>query len=196
MTKNLTGKQRLFVEYYLQTWNAVKAARLAGYKGSYETLGVMGHDNLKKPKIKEAIDKRLQELVMDTNEILNRLSQQARGSISEFVDDKGIIDWELVHDKGYLVKKLTHTKGKQSTIEIYDAQSALVHLGRHYGLFKERIEINIVRQVWETMEKLGLTLDDIKTDRLAHTLFATAGIEIANPKATGTDSSGQGDKKD
>ena len=52
----LTAKQRAFVEAY--AGNAVEAARIAGYSGSYSVLGVVGAENLKKPKIAEAIQNR------------------------------------------------------------------------------------------------------------------------------------------
>ena len=56
--EGLTGKQRLFVEAYLgpARGNATEAARLAGYKGTDTVLGAMGAENLKKPKIKAAIE--------------------------------------------------------------------------------------------------------------------------------------------
>lgn len=38
--------------------NATEAARLSGYKGSDNTLGVVGFDNLKNPKIAAAIAER------------------------------------------------------------------------------------------------------------------------------------------
>ncbi len=188
MTKRIVGKQRPFIEYYLQTWNGTESARLAGYKGNDQTLAAVGYENLRKPHIKAEIERRMVQMTISANEVLMRLAQQATGNIADFINDGGGINWSKVKQKGHLVKKVTHTKGKQSVIEIHDAQSALVHLGRHYGLFKEKLEISVIREVWETMEKLGLTIDDIKTDQLAHTLFATAGIEIANPKAAGTDS--------
>jgi hypothetical protein len=55
---DLTPKQALFVDYYLQSFNATDAARRAGYKGNDKTLGVMGGENLKKPCIQAALQKR------------------------------------------------------------------------------------------------------------------------------------------
>jgi hypothetical protein len=77
---------------------------------------------------------------MTADEVLARLAEQARGDLSDFVTDYGAIDWEAVKKKGHLVKKVTHTQGKNSTIEIHDAQSALVHLCRAHGLFKDKVE--------------------------------------------------------
>lgn len=54
--KKLTGKQRKFVEFY--QGNATEAARLAGYKGTDLTLRQIGHQNLTKLYISQAIKAR------------------------------------------------------------------------------------------------------------------------------------------
>lgn len=53
----LTPKQSLFVKEYLKTGNATESARRAGYQGNANTLGQVGDENLKKPKIAQAIVK-------------------------------------------------------------------------------------------------------------------------------------------
>ena len=58
MTKKgekLTPKQQIFVSEYLKTGNATEAARRAGYKGNDNTLGQVGNENLRKPKVVELI---------------------------------------------------------------------------------------------------------------------------------------------
>lgn len=55
MAKKLSTKQELFVQYYCG--NATEAAIQAGY--SPETASQIGHKNLKKPAIKEAIQNRM-----------------------------------------------------------------------------------------------------------------------------------------
>ena len=57
----LTEKQKVFVDYYITSLNATEAY-LKAYKCSYETANVEGSNHLKKPNIKEAIDKRMKEL--------------------------------------------------------------------------------------------------------------------------------------
>lgn len=52
----LTPKQRKFVEAY--TGNGTEAARIAGYSGDDNTLGVTAHDLLRNPKIARAIEQR------------------------------------------------------------------------------------------------------------------------------------------
>lgn len=53
-----TPKQKLFVDHYLQSFNATDAARRAGYKGNDKTLAVVGSENLRKPCIISQLTKR------------------------------------------------------------------------------------------------------------------------------------------
>lgn len=55
----LTLKQQRFVDYYLQTGNASKSAKLAGYNTNENTYRVIGAENLTKPNIKKAIQDKL-----------------------------------------------------------------------------------------------------------------------------------------
>lgn len=57
--KELTDKQKRFVEEYLIDLNATQAAIRAGY--SAKTAGSIGEENLKKPEIKAAIGKAMAE---------------------------------------------------------------------------------------------------------------------------------------
>lgn len=78
--RDLTGKQKLFIDYYLKLFNATKAAMKAGY--SKKSAHVIGFENLNKPKIKKAINERLEEiqdeLIADRNEILRLYTAQLR----------------------------------------------------------------------------------------------------------------------
>jgi phage terminase small subunit len=58
-TRNLTAKQRRFVEEYLTDLNATQAAVRAGY--SEQTAGQVGFENLKKPQIAAAVAKAMRE---------------------------------------------------------------------------------------------------------------------------------------
>ena len=58
----LTPKQQLFVDYYLQSFNATESARKAGYKGNDKTLSVVGSENLAKPCIVSQLTKRFNQV--------------------------------------------------------------------------------------------------------------------------------------
>jgi phage terminase small subunit len=59
----MTIKQDLFIREYLKTWNATEAAINAGY--SKRTAYSIGEENLKKPEIKEALEKLKKEILGD-----------------------------------------------------------------------------------------------------------------------------------
>lgn len=150
----LTDKQQVFVNEYLQCWNATEAARRAGYQGNNVTLGAVGAENLKKPLIVDAIQKRMTELTMSADEALMRLSEEARGRLVDFVGLS--IDELKQHPQAHLIKKLKRTvrtafqNDQPETIEsieleIYDAQAAIVHILKEQhlraGEATERAEI-------------------------------------------------------
>lgn len=56
MARGLTKLQNLFVDYYLETDNEIKAAILAGY--SYKKAHLCGLKNLENPRVQEEIEKR------------------------------------------------------------------------------------------------------------------------------------------
>ena len=141
----LTNKQRAFVDEYLQCWNATEAALRAGY--SERSAYSIGHENLKKPEIAKEIQRRIDERAMTADEVLIRLAEQARGGVEEFVEIKAgmpFFNWERLVQSGklHLVKKLKYNSNGQPEVEFYDAQAALVQLGRHHGLFTDRQEIS------------------------------------------------------
>lgn len=59
--KKLTRKQRVFAKEYLVSMNATMAAKKAGY--SKKTAGSIGHEVLKKPEVKEYIQKEVENIV-------------------------------------------------------------------------------------------------------------------------------------
>lgn len=86
----MNAKQQAFLEHYLRCWNAAEAARLAGY--SAKSARDAGHRLLTNADIALAITQRLTELQMGANEVLVRLSQQARANMLDFVDVNGRIN--------------------------------------------------------------------------------------------------------
>lgn len=142
----LTGKQQTFIAEYLRTWNASEAARLAGY--SEASARVIGHENLTKPDIKAEIQRRVSDRAMSADEVLVRLAEQARGSMDDFVSFRDgvklpLLDLEKAHKAGKfaLVKKLKYTDQGGVEFELYDAQAALVQLGKAHKLFTDRQEV-------------------------------------------------------
>lgn len=152
----LTLKQKRFAEYFVASGNGVSSAELAGYEGSYSTLGVTAHDNLKKPKIQKYISELTSESGMKAKEVLQRLSNIARTSMTDVVDvdaetNQIRLNREKVLLNGSAIKKITIDNSKNPEtgyenqkirIELYPADQALVNLGRHHKLFTDVIEGN------------------------------------------------------
>lgn len=72
----LTAKQQLFCEFYIgaANGNATEAARLAGYKGTDETLRAIGSQNLTKLNISEFCQERVNEVALSADKVLSELS--------------------------------------------------------------------------------------------------------------------------
>jgi phage terminase small subunit len=68
----MTPKQKAFADEYIKCGNATKAARQAGY--SEKTAEVIGHENLRKPKILAEIKAR--ETIRSTPLIASRAERQ------------------------------------------------------------------------------------------------------------------------
>src|SRR5688500_2356446 len=82
----LSVKQARFVDFFVgeANGNGTKAARLAGYKGSPQTLKAVASENLTKPYVANEIKKRLRT-AMSGEEVLQELSEIARAECHESV---------------------------------------------------------------------------------------------------------------
>lgn len=168
MKAKKTDRQRAFVEFYLQCWNASEAARRAGYRNK---PNVQGARLIANDSIRAEIERRLSEMCMSSDEVLARLTDHARGDFSPFLTEHGEIDLmsDAAKQKLHLIKKVKTKKrvygaGKnavteyETEIELHDPQAALVHLGRHYSLFTDKIKGDIDVTDWrELARELGVT---------------------------------------
>jgi hypothetical protein len=159
----LTDKQQAFIEHYLRSWDGAKAARHVSPQAKRPDQ--IAYEYLRKPEIQAEIQTRLADLKMSADEVLLRLTDQARGSIADFIDvsassgdlsgaadmqdAKAIVGgWQLNLQKAeragklHLIKKLKSGQWGPE-IELHDPQAALTLLGRHHGLFVDRTETTI-----------------------------------------------------
>ena len=107
---NLTPKQQRFVEEYLIDLNATQAAIRAGY--SPRTANEQGAQNLAKLSISEAIA-----------EAQEKLSNKAQVTVEM-----------VIH--GLLKEAQDYADGSTQSARV----SAWAHLGKHLGMFKDKIE--------------------------------------------------------
>ena len=147
--EKMTAKQQRFCDEYLIDLNATQAAIRAGY--SEKTAGVIGAENLKKPNIKEYIEKRMEEkeaeLVADQDEVLKYLTSVMRREYAEHVvvtvsEKKSYYE----PDANGTMRKQTEEKEEAQVVAIparlSDANKAAELLGKRYGLFKDSVDLN------------------------------------------------------
>lgn len=154
----LTNKQRVFVAEYVVDFNATRAAIAAGY--SENSAANIGYENVRKPDIAAEIERTIAHRCMTQSEVLTRLTEHARGDVGDFinvVDGVPSFDFSAASEQGKMriIRKLkTKTKtylpkdpDADTTItetevdfELYDAQAALVHIGRIHKMFVDRTE--------------------------------------------------------
>lgn len=190
----LTVKQRLFVIHYLATLNGTKAARLAGYAGDDNTLAVVAYENLRKPKIREAIESALHDQAMSAVEVLSRLADHARSDMGDFASVRALSDL-ADHPQSRLVKKFKLTTTIIGTgddavvkerleLELYDAQAATVHIGRYHKLFVDRVEMDDWRSKAIDYIRNGEIEFDTLVREIGHDLatqlFESAGVPVAD----------------
>lgn len=82
----MTEKQSFFCEEYLKDFNATKAAVRAGY--SSKTAYSIGHENLKKPEIKNRIDSKKSEVALQNNL-----------SLSSLIEDVALIKNKCIYEE-------------------------------------------------------------------------------------------------
>ena len=148
----LTKKQKLFVEEYLIDLNATQAAIRAGY--SPDTAKEIGFENLTKPNIRNAIDKALAERSRRTginqDRVLMELARIALLNPANVVDfNNATIREDATPDDlaavaSVKVKRFPTKEGEgiEREIKFYDKNKALDAIGRHMGMFKDKVEVS------------------------------------------------------
>ena len=124
----MTEKQKHFCIEYLIDLNATQAAIRAGY--SKKTAKVIGQENLTKPDIKKYIEQQLKQIknekIADVQEVLEYLTAVMRGEQKEQV--------ALFTGEG--MQKLG-----QKDVSAKDRLKAAELIGKRYGLFTEKMEL-------------------------------------------------------
>lgn len=136
----LTNKQQAFVDAYLGCLNGAEAARRVSPRAKRPDQ--IAYEYLRKPEIAEAIRAGLTKRAMASEEVLARLSEHARADVRDLFtfDEAGQIAGLNLSRSAplHLIKSITPTK-YGTKIELHDAQAALGQLGRHHGLFVDKI---------------------------------------------------------
>lgn len=152
----LSPKHREFINQYIACYfNATEAYKRVYPKSSYDAARAHGARLVANGNIAAEIQLRLDELVMGKDEVLIRLAEHAKADIKDFLAVAGNGDVALdiagAEGKTHLIKKVTqrrtirttkdsHIEEAVLTLELHDAQAALVQIGKHHKLFADKVE--------------------------------------------------------
>lgn len=132
----LTDKQKRFIEEYLVDLNATQAAIRAGY--SEKTAYSIGEENLKKPEIKRSIEEaqlnRSSRVQITQDDVIRMLIENIEKSSGTkqvvITQTRKSEDGEFVGDDV-----------AQFVYEPSSVNKALELLGKHLGMFKDKLDV-------------------------------------------------------
>lgn len=144
----MTDKQKRFVDEYLIDLNATQAAIRAGYKP--DNAQQMGSENLSKPVISSAIAKAMAERSRRTginqDRVIRELARIGFAKITDIVDPETAKIRENASEDDLAciqsIKIKPNEFGTEREVKLYDKKSALVDLGKHLGMFKDRMDLS------------------------------------------------------
>lgn len=145
----MTKKQKRFVEEYLIDLNATQAAIRAGY--SPDSAADIGSENLRKPDIRAHIDKAMAERSRRTgvnaDRVVQELAKIAFVNAIEVIDPKTATVKENASSDDTAAIQSVKVKtfgedGLEREIKMADKLKALELLGRHMGMFKDKVEVS------------------------------------------------------
>ncbi len=132
----LTEKQRAFCDYYIESLNATES-----YKKAYpnvtkqRTAESAGNRLLSNVEVRKYIDEQLQKMqsnrIADATEVLEYLTKGMRQELEEEV--------VVTVNKGEFTSEPQIIKKK---ISIKDSNKCAELLGKRYGLYTEKLEVN------------------------------------------------------
>lgn len=169
----LTAKQQKFVEEYLIDLNATQAAIRAGY--SEQTARSIGCENLTKPDIQDAIAVR-RKAMMDASgitpeKILDELSKLGFANMQDFLHVTSAGDpyfclSDLTREQAAALAEVTvedfvDGRGddardvRRIKFKLADKRAALVDMGKHLGMFKDRLDVGLTISHEAALEQLN-----------------------------------------
>lgn len=166
----MTKKQKRFVEEYLIDLNATQAAIRAGY--SPDSAKEIGSENLTKPNIANAINQALAErsrrIGVNADRVVRELAKIAFVNAGEVIDlDTALLKDKISEDDMAAIQsvkvKTFGEDGLEREIKLADKLKALELLGKHLGMFKDKVELDGAVQT--EMTNLGAILEQLKRDK-------------------------------
>ena len=145
----LTQKQKLFIDEYLIDLNATQAAIRAGY--SPNNADKIGSELLGKTRVSDAIKtamaERSKRIGVNADRVVQELAKIAFVNATKVIDPKTAMVREdaLPEDTAAIQSVKVKTFGEdglEREIKMADKLKALELLGRHLGMFKDKMELS------------------------------------------------------
>ena len=148
----LTKKQQLFVDEYLIDLNATQAAIRAGY--SPQTANEQGSQNLAKLSIQNAIAvamaERSKRIGINQDRVVQELARIAFVKITDVAKEDGSIKLDAAEDDLACVESIKVKRSDSETgsseereIKLAPKMKALELLGKHLGMWNDKLDINL-----------------------------------------------------
>ncbi len=147
----LTDKQERFCQEYMVDLNAKQAAIRAGYSG--KTAESIGYQLLQKTTVSKRIAQlqavQSRRTGINADRVLRELAKVAFADIGNVVDDTGALRQDITEEDraaiaSIKVKSSETDSGssEEREIKLYDKLRALDLIGRHLGMFQDKLEIS------------------------------------------------------
>lgn len=183
MASGKEKKHQAFVdEYFLCGMNQTEAYMRVYPKSSYDAARANAARLIADDSIQEEITRRLKEKQLSADEVLARLGDMARSNIADFSGVRHGSDLKDIYDKTHVVKKFKRRVNRTAygsevetvELELYDAQSALEKIGKHHGLFTDKIEVKLAKELDTILATIEGVLDADSYQRVLQAIISSS----------------------
>lgn len=157
----MTDKQKIFCEQYLLDFNATRAYKVAYPDSKTDESARAGASRLlTNDNVQEYLEVRKKELgnkmEITQERVLKELARIAFGDVRELYDDKGSLKFikDIDDDTASIIAGIETVEefegygqdreqiGYTKKVKLADKTKALDMLGKYFGMFKEKVEVN------------------------------------------------------
>lgn len=160
-TAKLTEKQQRFVDEYLIDLNATQASIRAGY--SAKTADVQGSRMLANCKVQQAISiamaERSKRTGINQDRVVLELARIAFVKMTDIIDSDGKIKDDATDDDLACIESVKYKSSESDTglsvereVKISPKLKALELLGKHLGMWNDKLDVNITQPIVITGE--------------------------------------------
>lgn len=155
--KMLTPAEAAFVGYYLETGGEKTTLKAAAQKAGFQSATGL----LKRPAVRKEIERRMGKVMakkqITAERVVEELGKIAFANIDDFVDDDyrvlqkpgrrkmaavQEVTTETIIDRRKDVDEEDREDVKRVKLKMYSKLDALNSLGRHFGLFTDKVELS------------------------------------------------------